>query len=1028
MKTIKQSLLHYQKGTSNKVYNVYLLEVASHVYVVNFEYGRAGGNLKAGTKTPISVDLPKAEKLYNALVVSKMKKDYHLLEGYDSKKKAEKKLRNTFDKEAYKVQLLDKIKEAGEVKDGKLQAIKNYEVSRLIYRAGELKLIEAKDTIVALYAQNTQEDRAFYYSLAWTLGRYRESSLRPILESLRVHLDTSTVYIIEEALFLLEDNKEKEAVKRLTFHQNFSLDAPQNFLEQVKDLSSKINQDYECYRELDSYYDEKEQKGLKKKILSKLKIIDELYLKLYLMAWADKNAYVLLLSLLPFLPIYKDNFSLFRRLYKMAEFRENYQILSHLLTQLESKKMACYQIYSYRGRDTRSVGCSRLYFKKRSLRTLKALARDDEMAYLELSKYILLSMNGHQKDFKSFRTEYEAYNYNTYEYSIKRKDFDPFAVHITFMYILFRHSKRYMIAPSKKIWEIANKSIKDEENTHAHADLWEKYPQIALEILSKSSVYIVQKFAFSIVKAQPSVIENASLKLLLPLLSLDFEEARVFFFEMLKSRYLLHKETAILSAFLTSHHKESEDFGFDILMQDLKLLDDIGFIHSFVFRLSPEILTKFLPLFQNITEPRELLEMLFITVEAKESLTEKERHFWFSILSSLPHAFEDGDFERLMQSETLSDKMLLMARLMRHNNFKTIAISLTLKEKIASFSHPEMIATTIALLAKLSRIELMKAHLMLLSFVFSEEKLIRSEGKKLLILLGAKNAKNAKILLEALVEEAFKGREENISKDILSLAQSLSLGFDAINVSQTYRLLTAKSKVAQGLGKILLSSKDALDFSVVQWARLAKHSLFEIRKWAYQAYEKYPQKVAQALPKSLMIFDTSWEDTRNFACEYFRTFEPLSTEDIIVIADSNDKIVQAFAKEMMQTRTFDRTILLAKLSQHPSLSIQHFVSDLILGDISPREILSLEYFFSTVLYSVNSNRVAKTRILSKLLSHLRDKDIAQMFARLASTHSSSMVWADKALYCEAMFKIKERYHDIDLALEIPAIKELSYGV
>ena len=139
MKTVKKTLLHYQKGASNKVYNVYLVEVSRGSYLVNFEYGRFGATLREGSKTSTAVNLESAQKIYDSLVVSKMNKDYVVKEGYDSTKQEEKKERNSMSSEAYKKLLLERLQRAGELEGKKLKKVDNYEVSRLIYRAGELK-------------------------------------------------------------------------------------------------------------------------------------------------------------------------------------------------------------------------------------------------------------------------------------------------------------------------------------------------------------------------------------------------------------------------------------------------------------------------------------------------------------------------------------------------------------------------------------------------------------------------------------------------------------------------------------------------------------------------------------------------------------------------------------------------------------------------------------------------------------------------------------------------------------------------
>jgi len=204
MKTIKQTLLHYQKGTSNKVYNVYLVQISSSEYLVNFEYGRFGSTLREGTKTSSPVARERAEKLFDSLVVSKMNKEYVIKQGYDSTKKEEKKEREFLGADKYEDLLLQRLKRAAE---NRFTEVDNYAISRLIYKAGELRLERAKEYIVELYEREVDNSNAFYYAVAWTLGKFRDSRLRPVIESLRMKLDDSSRYIVEEALFLLKEEQ-----------------------------------------------------------------------------------------------------------------------------------------------------------------------------------------------------------------------------------------------------------------------------------------------------------------------------------------------------------------------------------------------------------------------------------------------------------------------------------------------------------------------------------------------------------------------------------------------------------------------------------------------------------------------------------------------------------------------------------------------------------------------------------------------------------------------------------------------------
>jgi predicted DNA-binding WGR domain protein len=76
MKLIKQTTLHFQDTTSDKIYEVDLCQLGEDRYLVNFRYGRRGSNLKEGTKTDTPVTLPQAEKAFDKLVLEKTKKGY----------------------------------------------------------------------------------------------------------------------------------------------------------------------------------------------------------------------------------------------------------------------------------------------------------------------------------------------------------------------------------------------------------------------------------------------------------------------------------------------------------------------------------------------------------------------------------------------------------------------------------------------------------------------------------------------------------------------------------------------------------------------------------------------------------------------------------------------------------------------------------------------------------------------------------------------------------------------------------------
>lgn len=74
-----QISLYFSEGSSDKEYHAQL-ESQDGGYVVNFQYGRRGSALKAGTKTASPVPFDKASAIYDKLVSEKVSKGYSTAE------------------------------------------------------------------------------------------------------------------------------------------------------------------------------------------------------------------------------------------------------------------------------------------------------------------------------------------------------------------------------------------------------------------------------------------------------------------------------------------------------------------------------------------------------------------------------------------------------------------------------------------------------------------------------------------------------------------------------------------------------------------------------------------------------------------------------------------------------------------------------------------------------------------------------------------------------------------------------------
>ncbi len=72
---IQSASLHFREGPSDKEYRA-AIEPNGDGFVVNFAYGRRGGTLNTGTKTPVPVLQAEATKVFDKLIASKVAKGY----------------------------------------------------------------------------------------------------------------------------------------------------------------------------------------------------------------------------------------------------------------------------------------------------------------------------------------------------------------------------------------------------------------------------------------------------------------------------------------------------------------------------------------------------------------------------------------------------------------------------------------------------------------------------------------------------------------------------------------------------------------------------------------------------------------------------------------------------------------------------------------------------------------------------------------------------------------------------------------
>ncbi|MEO1375349.1 MAG: hypothetical protein AAFW70_13710, partial [Cyanobacteria bacterium J06635_10] len=258
-----------------------------------------------------------------------------------------------------------------------------------------------------------------------------------------------------------------------------------------------------------------------------------------------------------------------------------------------------------------------------------------------------------------------------------------------------------------------------------------------------------------------------------------------------------------------------------------------------------------------------------------------------------------------------------------------------------------------------------------------------------------------------------------------------------INRETTFKLINAETSSVQELGGIILeqnSDRFYQQLTIREIVELANHDILSIRQAAQRLFSQNLNRLrnnSQEMLEAVRILDAKWEDTREFAYRILKTEfdEKDFTSDILIaICDSTHAEARKIGRDLL-TRNFgevDGEEYFLKFSEHPAADMQKFVTNYFekYAANNPQRLKELTPYFITVLSSVNRNRSAKKRVLSFLKAESdKSQEAAKIIGEIISRQSISMATVDKAIAIEIMFKIKKKYPDISLPIELQVVTE-----
>lgn len=1047
MKLVKQTKLHFKDSKSDKVYEVDLCDAGNDTYLVNFRYGRTGKSLKEGTKTTSPVSLDKAESIFNKLVAEKTKKGY--------KDVADKVAVPTFSALSTPSPVsLDEIDDARErailshlklaVENPTAQAKKNWNIKRVMWRAGELRMKSALPYLAQLHDKG---DNIHVYSALWAMGR--------------CGADASVANILEQYLNGAYPDNIKNLSKAILLQVLKGADK-QKF---VKSILSKIPAVFKARLEegnpdtfkaiLNEYIHVRKTK--------KFNFLTDIYL---LISEFPQIRPVVngALKTIPFKPPF---FKAVRSIFKLSEFKGDGQIYGMLAYRFEKENFMFHKssyssgVWAAGGwisdvdkelkKDNPRIAYSsktKAYMNRRIWKWLNKLAVEQDLDYVKIAAGILLSYD--EKDY-SRPTKDVRWNYNskTRRYDKKTVNYDSFSDKLFLNYILYANSSRYEYIKDRKRWKCAGTyrpgMPAPKEREEACPELWDKMPRAYIHLLAESNIAKIHEFAlraFKEHKEYTPLKNKIDTDLIIRFIEKKYNPTAIWALELAKAKYNPKNPNRQLSLSMLSSQlkearklarkwiKENYDFYFSntdfIVSMMLHKHEDI---RKWVKNDMPNISKNLTNAQKQVLIGRIIAYLLGLKNKKQDNSTIKEHSE--TLIANFSPLLKSLGFNIIkdLAKHPLEENQNFAGHLILNHETSAENIPADLFNLFLHSKKPALRTVGIELFGQFSDNTLLGKQDDLVKYATSRLEDIRQAVKPVIKRLATKHTSFAEDCVNKFVPVLLrKETYEGVHQDIFDLLiNELENYLKIIDRKKIFRLLNSEHSKAQELGTVLVDKYITADtLSVPNIIRLGNHEIKACREISWRMFKENVGRIRYEREEAIRIMDSKWDDTRAFAFGYFRENfrEKDWTPQILVsICDSTKLDVQTFGRELI-TKYFQEengTEYLLKLSQHPRIELQLFASNYLERFASDdlNKLQQLEFYFVTVLSQVNKGRVAKDRVLNFLKNEaMKLPEAAEIVARILDRLSMTAAIGDKSTSIEIMRDIHDKYPHIKMPISI----------
>ncbi|MBS1796597.1 MAG: WGR domain-containing protein [Acidobacteria bacterium] len=1035
MKLVCQTKLQFREGNSDKVYEVDLCESGSQ-YVVNFRYGRSGAELKEGTKTVAPVTLAEAQKIFQKLVDEKTRKGYHAV-GASRPATAEKPESDTapdHPEEARRNAILAGLRDA--------KARSNPRIERLVWRAGELKIMEAAPEIVKLIG-TAKELRD--YCCAWSLGFCGGEAALPALEKLAGHKAEFVARIAREAL--LKTGGEE---KRRELREKALAELPETLRTLAK---SGTPESFEAALRAE----------LQKPARGALTVLSRLY--------EAENAVIrpALLALLREIPLKPRYFKPFRQIFKAAEYRRDAEVFGIVAKRFEIERAGFtspsywdsiylpdengyYRSVKFKKElvkpDSRIAFGDRTkdYFRRRTWRTLRRLAQIGDADYVRMATGALLAYADADACEPRVSTHYDYYHtgrWNWQNPKITTTRWSEFSPYLLFNHILYENSPRYELKPGSRGFRIkGDYKIGDPApavREEAFPKLWEAQPVGLLHLLAESECRPVHEFAVKALRDCREFIETLDTEALLMLLERPYEVTNRLGFALAAARFdPSNPDVALAVAVAVCRHPGARAQAFEWIEAQREIFAKnetaIRRLLTCAFADARRFGARLLQ--STIYAAAEARTLIAVLIAELLALGEDDRAIAADLGDAIFQSFARelrtldpavvGDLlaHPLVEVQTLGANILV--------NHETRAENLPdgLIDALINSPFEQIRGFGIRLFGQLPDENLLRRERTILTFLAHELADIHYAIRPTVARLAARFPQFAENLTKAVVIGLLQPeRTEGVHRRLLETAREIP-GWTKFVDFETARLLVASASPAAGeLGGRLLIAR-AADWSenlpVDELVGLTNHEILAVRRASWTFAENAVDTLRGEVSGLLRALDAKWADSREFWRAFFRTKfsgAELTPEILVAICDSVNVETQKFGRDLLLEyfKAENGVEYLVKLSEHPAENMQFFATGYLedYAADAPDRLARLAPYFVRVLSLVNRARAAKKRVLRFLEREgLKSPEAARVAAGILARQSATIAVGDRAKIIETMLAIRRRFPEIELPLKI----------